>query len=109
MKNSRRQKCSLERWKESRSRDTLVCLSLYLNLVILYQCLPLAGPYRKWEPGQCIPKGMRCRQNKGNRCKKKKKRQKIFPSIWVFFSESDLRIRWPKFWGFSSSKIQQKT
>ena len=27
----------------------------------------------------------------------------IFPSIWVFFNESVLRIRWPKYWGFSFS------
>ena len=27
----------------------------------------------------------------------------IFPSIWVFSSESVLRIRWPKYWGFSFS------
>ena len=25
----------------------------------------------------------------------------IFPSIWVFFSESVLCIRWPKYWCFS--------
>ena len=28
----------------------------------------------------------------------------IFPSIRVFSSESDLRIRWPKYWSFSFSK-----
>ena len=27
----------------------------------------------------------------------------IFPSIWVFSNESVLRIRWPKYWGFSFS------
>ena len=27
----------------------------------------------------------------------------IFPTIWVFFSESALRIRWPKYWSFSFS------
>ena len=27
----------------------------------------------------------------------------IFPSITVFSSESDLRIRWPKYWSFSFS------
>ena len=27
----------------------------------------------------------------------------IFPSIRVFFSESALHIRWPKYWGFSFS------
>ena len=27
----------------------------------------------------------------------------IFPSIGVFFSESTLRIRWPKYWSFSFS------
>ena len=27
----------------------------------------------------------------------------IFPSIWVFSSESALRIRWPKYWSFSFS------
>ena len=27
----------------------------------------------------------------------------IFPSIRVFSSESALRIRWPKFWSFSST------
>ena len=27
----------------------------------------------------------------------------IFPSIWVFSSESVLRIRWPKFWNLSFS------
>ena len=27
----------------------------------------------------------------------------IFPSIWVFSNESDLRIRWPKYWSFSFS------
>ena len=27
----------------------------------------------------------------------------IFPSIRVFFNESVLRIRWPKYWGFSFS------
>ena len=27
----------------------------------------------------------------------------IFPSIRVFFSESDLHIRWPKYWSFSIS------
>ena len=26
-----------------------------------------------------------------------------FPSIWVFFSESALHIRWPKYWSFSFS------
>ena len=26
-----------------------------------------------------------------------------FPTIWVFFSESALRIRWPKYWSFSFS------
>ena len=26
-----------------------------------------------------------------------------FPSIWVFFSESALYIRWPKYWSFSFS------
>ena len=25
----------------------------------------------------------------------------IFPNIWVFSSESALRIRWPKYWSFS--------
>ena len=25
----------------------------------------------------------------------------IFPSIWVFSNESDLRIRWPKYWSFN--------
>ena len=25
----------------------------------------------------------------------------IFPSIWVFSSESALRIRWPQYWSFS--------
>ena len=25
----------------------------------------------------------------------------VFPSIWVFFNESALRIRWPKYWSFS--------
>ena len=25
----------------------------------------------------------------------------IFPSLWVFSSESALRIRWPKYWSFS--------
>ena len=27
----------------------------------------------------------------------------IFPSIWVFSNESDLHIRWPKFWSCSFS------
>ena len=27
----------------------------------------------------------------------------IFPSIRVFFNESDLRMRWPKYWSFSFS------
>ena len=27
----------------------------------------------------------------------------IFPSIWVFFKESSLHIRWPKYWSFSFS------
>ena len=27
----------------------------------------------------------------------------VFPSIWVFSSESALRIRWPKYWNFSFS------
>ena len=27
----------------------------------------------------------------------------IFPSIWVFSSESVLHIRWPKYWSFSFS------
>ena len=27
----------------------------------------------------------------------------IFPSIWFFFSESALCIRWPKYWSFSFS------
>ena len=27
----------------------------------------------------------------------------IFPSIWVFSSESVLQIRWPKYWSFSFS------
>ena len=27
----------------------------------------------------------------------------VFPSIWVFSSESALCIRWPKYWSFSSS------
>ena len=27
----------------------------------------------------------------------------VFPSIWVFFKESVLRIRWPKYWSFSIS------
>ena len=27
----------------------------------------------------------------------------IFPSIWVFFSESAIPIRWPKYWNFSFS------
>ena len=27
----------------------------------------------------------------------------IFPSIRIFSNESDLRIRWPKYWGFSIS------
>ena len=27
----------------------------------------------------------------------------IFPSIWVFSSESGLCIRWPKYWSFSFS------
>ena len=27
----------------------------------------------------------------------------IFPSIWVFSSESALHIRWPKYWSFSFS------
>ena len=30
-------------------------------------------------------------------------RPSIFPSIKVFFSESAVRIRWPKYWSFSSS------
>ena len=25
----------------------------------------------------------------------------IFPSIWVFSNESDLRIRWPKYWSLN--------
>ena len=29
----------------------------------------------------------------------------IFPSIRVFSNESDLRIRWPKYWSFSFSII----
>ena len=29
----------------------------------------------------------------------------IFPIIWVFFSESVLRIRWPKYWSSSFSNI----
>ena len=27
----------------------------------------------------------------------------IFPSIWVFSNESVLRIRWPKYWSFSTN------
>ena len=27
----------------------------------------------------------------------------IFPSIWVFSNESEVRIRWPNFWSFSFS------
>ena len=27
----------------------------------------------------------------------------IFPSIWVFFNELVLRMRWPKYWSFSCS------
>ena len=27
----------------------------------------------------------------------------IFPSIWVFFSKSDVGIRWPKYWGLNFS------
>ena len=82
MKNSCRQKGSLEIWRESRSRNTLVCLSLCLNLVILYQCLPLAGPYQKREPGQTHSKGQetdaeRIRETGG---KKKKKGKKLASS-----------------------------
>ena len=32
----------------------------------------------------------------------------IFPSIWVFSSESVLCIRWPKYWSFSFSLLQFK-
>ena len=32
----------------------------------------------------------------------------IFPSIRVFSNESDLRIRWPKYWSFSFSTIPSK-
>ena len=32
----------------------------------------------------------------------------IFPSIRVFSSESDLCIKWPKYWSFSSSIIPSK-
>ena len=32
----------------------------------------------------------------------------IFPSIWVFSSESVLRIRWPKYWSFSFSNSPSK-
>ena len=31
----------------------------------------------------------------------------ILPSIRVFFSESALRIRWPKYWSFSISSFNQ--
>ena len=31
----------------------------------------------------------------------------IFPSIWVFSSESVLRIRWPKYWSFSISPFSE--
>ena len=30
----------------------------------------------------------------------------VFPSIKVFFNESVLRIRWPKYWSFSISSFQ---
>ena len=29
----------------------------------------------------------------------------LFPSIMVFYNESALRIRWPKFWSFSSASV----
>ena len=32
----------------------------------------------------------------------------IFPSIRVFSNESDLHIRWPKYWSFSFSIIPSK-
>ena len=32
----------------------------------------------------------------------------ITPSIWVFSSESHLRMRWPKYWSFSFSIIPSK-
>ena len=31
----------------------------------------------------------------------------IFPSIWVFSSESDFCIRWPKYWSFSISAFNE--
>ena len=83
MKNSCRQKGSLEIWRESRSRNTLVCLSLCLNLVILYQCLPLAGPYQKREPGQTHSKGQETdaeRIRETGEKKKKKKGKKLASS-----------------------------
>ena len=32
----------------------------------------------------------------------------IPPSIWVFFNESTLRMRWPKYWSFSFSNSSSK-
>ena len=29
----------------------------------------------------------------------------VFPSIWVFSNQSVLRIRWPKYWNFSSASV----
>lgn len=68
MKNSGRQKCGLKRWRESRSRNTLISLSLSPNLVILYQCLPLVDLYQKrGSLGDAFSRAEnRCRENKGS-------------------------------------------
>ena len=78
-----RQKCSLERWKESRSRDILVCLSLSqpcdpVPVSPTGWSLPEMGAWPMHSKGHET-----CRENKGNWCKNKKSK-KSFPASGSF-------------------------